>query len=664
MARTYRISDGTVAVSLIDTSGFFLTDGGDQNLGAAEISRTVPTDVLESLTVKLKGSSQDNAASQIQTLLKLLRKADEYERTVWQTTPVYLEAQASNETSARYAILRRASRFLRPTEQSLTFAQQKKLLGIGLDLIREHPWRGTQPATLPSAETLTKTSGSADKTEIHVPTFQAAAAQNVATVKSYDSSVPAFGSNQVSATGVSLWSVSGSTPAAGDILYIGASVPWHHFVIPIATAGSYTADVVVEAYISGAWTELTNGTQFTFYDPTWTQTSPDGLFKAAGEWVLNVAPGANWQTVAVDGETFYWVRLRLNTVTTWTTTPVTHSTETMYTPRLPYFIIPSTAIGGDTFPRALFRLKTAYGGSTAEGMGNLSRIIMGAKSINLANFQSHINLGNAGNTGWTNSYGTDTSSATSTKAGAGVVAAVTFTSNTSLVSRVTLTGSGLFDDYRGAYRVYLIAEQVGGSAGDVAVKVRFLAGSSAAGSPYVDVPSTSVATLAADKGFEVIECGIVQIPFGPTVSADSLGIDLYIEVHAERTSGSATLNLERLVLIPIDEFYCEVDDNAKRDTTSGGPALRGGTAVDVDFDVLADRTMKHTISSSTFYPTMAWNRSAAMCTLQPATTYRVYCLLMNYPTTFGTGPLVSTPGSHLAVSLHVVDSFATLRGSG
>jgi hypothetical protein len=388
----------------------------------------------------------------------------------------------------------------------------------------------------------------------------------------------------------------------------------------------------------------------------------DDTFKTQGEWVLSLNPSRTWTSVAVNGATKYWLRLYLNAVSAWTTTPVTHATETMYTLNKPYLSLTSDNIGGDTFPRVLLRFNAPSGGATTPGLGTTSRVIFGAKSRNLTKFQSHLNLGNAGNSSdWANTYDTDTTSTANTEAGVGVSANCAFTAVATQLARVTLTGTAVFDDYAGQYRVFVIAEQVGGSAGDVEIKARFLAGGSAAGSPYVDTPE--VATLGADKGWEAVDLGIVQIPFGPLVSADSLGIDLVAQVFAERVSGSSTLKLDRLILIPVDEWSCEVDDNAKRDTTSGGTALRGNTALDVDFDVLADRSLRYKIVSGTLYPTLAWNRSSAMPRLEPGRAYRIYWMLLHYPTAFGTGPLICDPGAHLSVSFYAVDGYNTLRGS-
>ena len=111
MAETLNITDGTTTVPLNATgaTGFIARRGG---VGSAKI---VPHQYdkalsfedylfVESYNTKLKGSSHDNAASQEQTLLRLLRKAYRYWHDPRQRTPVYLTRQTANEMNARYAV--------------------------------------------------------------------------------------------------------------------------------------------------------------------------------------------------------------------------------------------------------------------------------------------------------------------------------------------------------------------------------------------------------------------------------------------------------------------------------------------------------------------------------------------------------------------------------
>lgn len=667
MARTFNLVDSASvlsSISLINTSGIQGVAGGlgGASLDAEQVYADSPlmgTELVESFDLNVYGSSQDNTASIMQALAKMLRKARQFVTAPWQTAPVYLQAQHATETGARYAQVKGVVSLGLPDTFNLAYEADARLEGVTLDLIREHPWRGTAPGSLPTAQTLVKTDGSVNATTVHVVPVHHT--QAITHIYCYDAA-PAWSANLVGTTGFTLWAVSGSTPAAGDIIYFGSnSRVAFNVVVPIATAGVFTADIIAE-YGSGGgtagWGALTEGTQFTAY-PT---GGLDELFKSTGEWVLSWQPPADWGLATVNGVSAYWVRLRLNTVSAWTTTPVSHATQTPYTQKKPYFEIGSSGIGGDAPPRLLFRFKAPYGGATTEGMGLTSRILIGAKSRNLTNFVSQLHLHNYGlPANWTRTAGTDTTEVADVRAPEGYHAAVSFATTVTEAVRMTLVGDDLWDDYAGAYRAILIAEQAGGAAGDTEVKLRVLQGSASAGQPYIDTPT--VALQGASEGFEAIDLGIIQIPFGPVVYADSLSADLVFQVFAARPTGSATLKLSRLVLLPVDEWFFMADDPVK-DTTSGSSALRGNSILDADFDVLANRTLKYLKDGSNWIPSEIWHRTSAVSRILPGTGYRFFCLIEHYPTTFGTAPLVVSSGAHLAVEVYAVNSYLSLRGAG
>ena len=499
------------------------------------------------------------------------------------------------------------------------------------------------------------------KTRIHVPGAQHASPATH--LYNYDLSLTAFSANQIAANGITLFSVAGSVPAVGDIVYIGWNVrPGNEFVLPIATALAATGlTVVPEAYISGAWTALTPGTQINCLpDPG---TNYGSVFGSIGEWLLSIAPGFYWQTVAINSVTAYWVRLRITALTTWTTTPVTHASETCYTPQKPYFTIPSTAIKGDAPPRALFRMYAGKGGGTTPGMGTLSRVLFGAKKASVTAFDSQLQLHQYGlPAGWARTLGTDAAEEANPRCSEGYCVGVSFATDATMKVRDTLVGTSLWDDYEGLYNVFLIAEQVGGANADMKVKARFFLGSGASGDSYVE---TDIAYLGThDAGYEVVDLGSIRIPFGDAAFVDTMTADIAIQVFAQRVSGASTLRLSRIVMIPTDVWYGWVDDDATRDVNGGGTTLKDLAYVDMDMDVLLNRTGKFTKVGANYIPIYAWHRSSAGATLKPATAYRIYMLPMHYPTTFGTGPFANTAGSMVSIEAYVHNSYLTLRGAG
>lgn len=667
MTRVFKLVDsagvlaGTAGISLIDPATIIGTKGGLNNLSlsADQIDMETPANEIgENLKLNLYGSSQDNAASQLDTLKKMLRKARKFWSSQWQTAPVYLQAQHANETGARYAIVKGARGISLPDLFDAPFEVDARIDAFGLDMVREHPWRGSVPGTLPTALTLTKTSGTANATEVHLVNLGSTGTGDaVSHIYNYDLSVTTFSTNQVAATGITLWAVSGSTPAAGDILYLGfATRPGFNVVIPLATAGVFSADVVVEAYITAAWTALTLGTDFWFY-PALTSADQDNMFKTTGENVLSFAPGAAWATTAINGVTAYWVRVRLNSVASWTTTPVSHASQTPYTQRRNYFDASASVIGGDAPPRLMARVKAPTSGVVVTPNPNrISAIFCGAKAGTA--FESILNLHQYElPSGWAVAMGTDTAEEADTRAPSARRAACAFTTATDMTARVTLTGTSKWADFVGTYRVLLLCEQTSGAAGDTQVKARFLQGGSGATNPYLD--SKTVKLQGVALGYELVDLGNMSIS-PDTVSADTLTDDLVIQAFAQRVSGSASVRFSRIVLIPIDVFSFK----AWMDNANGTLHLLSDEALDMDFGVLSDRTQKYRRSGSNYIPGPKWFRSASIRRVEPATQYRFYCLMGHYSTTFGTAPLLVSAGSHLALSLYAVNSYLALRGGG
>ena len=616
MSRTFQVTDGTTTISLLSITGIIPPRGG---FGGPQLDRANLTadplsggEIAESFRLNIIGASHDDAASQIRALVNLLRKGELYWSTGFQTTPVYLVQQATNETNPRYALVKECPELRWVDIFNHPFEIDKYVENFGLTIIREHPWRSGIPGTLPTALTLTKTDGPANGNEMDVGNLRTGLP--LSHIYNYDASLTSFSANQVAATGITLWSVSGATPAAGDIVYIGTNSDFglRHFVIDIATAGVYTADVRIQAYISGAWTDLVAGSGYTIF-PLGT---PSVLFKSVGRWVISVEPGANWQTVAINGQTIYWIRLLLNSVTGWTTTPVSHGTYVPYAQRKNYIEIPSSGIGGDFPPKLLLRLQAPTGGTTSPAMGTPSKIIMGAKSRGLTNFDSYFGLTGYLPPGWAGGYGTDAAGSYDPSGPPeGFIASVSFATDSTMVARMTLTGTAHLAEWVGRYNVYLLAQQIGGAAGDTQVRLRTMIGGSSDG--YPSVSTQTIKLQAHDAGYEVIDLGVVRIPFGEIIASDSLATDLVLQVLAERITGSATLRLAALIMMPVDEWACEIEDPLSNLTT-GSSALRGSTALDIDGGILRNRTLKQLISGSTFYPAETWNRDGAPPTIEPA----------------------------------------------
>lgn len=483
-------------------------------------------------------------------------------------------------------------------------------------------------------------------------------------VITYLAAAPSFSGNLIASANFPIWSVGGSTPDAADAIYIGNgdATPrtWHHLVLNIGTIGSFMADVVAEYWNGSAWATAPNDAKLTL----WPTGGEDEVFKRLGDWVINPGALSDWATTAVNGVTGYWIRLRLNTVTLWTTTPIT-SAQMPYTQRKPYIEIPATAFAGDFGPHVLMRLHHPYGGDDDEGFPNLSRLIVGAKSRNLSAFDSHLNACNlAMPTNWAAAVGTDASVIADPLAPMGRSVEVTFGTDASLINRCTLTGTGRLPYWIGTYRMFLRARQVGGAAADCSVAVYTRIRGTATYNPATRTALTALGLVSSDV--ELVDLGILTLPFSPVASIDSWsGIDLIFQIYAQRASGASTLRIYDLILIPIDEWAAQYDDPLS-DVATGTSALRGDSVLEVDSGIIRPRVHKLYRDPSTLAvsPMETWRNGGPWPRLEPAIAYRFYFLMAHFRAsgTWGTGPMGSTLGQQLSLTLYGRNRYLFLRG--
>jgi len=312
----------------------------------------------------------------------------------------------------------------------------------------------------------------------------------------------------------------------------------------------------------------------------------------------------------------------------------------------------------------MLRLYAPAGASgTVSDYGHISRIIIGAKSRGLHRFRHMLNLGNAGQfTGWSVSYGTDTSSLAAHASPAAVRADCTFASDESTVMRVRLVGTNMLRYYRGAYKAYLVAWQQGGNVGDVTVKLRIGLQGTDDYSPKWD---TNEQTITAVSEQIALDFGTINIPFSPETAADDSDTDLIFEIHAgcgAGLGGTVDLRLWRLVLIPIDEWHVELNDPVTN-SDYGTSALRGNKVLEIDGGILKDRTITQYNTGDTLVPLETWSRRGAPPELEPQHETRLCFFILSYENAWGAVPLrVHELG--LGIEAYVVPRYAALIGEG
>jgi hypothetical protein len=348
----------------------------------------------------------------------------------------------------------------------------------------------------------------------------------------------------------------------------------------------------------------------------------------------------------------------------WATKPI-HAGQGTFTPRDNYIEIPSTVLGGDAKAKLLLRNRTPSGGSDTENFASASRILIGAKE-NPGTFVMSLNAELDNPAGWAITEVTDASNVADTEAPGGEHCLVDFTTST-MVCRLRWTGTNKLADWLDEYRPMLRCQQIGGDPGDISVQLRVLIGSIDAYAPKFE---TKIIDLeGADQGHEEVALstnepgGTLKIPWIDTKSTDNFAnTNIYFEILAARASGTSELRIYCLDLLPVKKWSVELDDPLG-DRDNGNTALRGDNCIDMDAGLIADRTGKMINALAAPVPVETWTRGGPPPQLNPETQVKLYFVNMHYPTTWGTGPLVATPGMHLTAEVWAHNQYYALRGN-
>lgn len=87
---------------------------------------------------------------------------------------------------------------------------------------------------------------------------------------------------------------------SGDAYYFGSSIQFNVLTLNITTIGIGDYDITFDYWNGSAWTELS------------IDINTIGDFKEAGEKYIAFDIPSDWSQVAVDGDTFYWIRARIS----------------------------------------------------------------------------------------------------------------------------------------------------------------------------------------------------------------------------------------------------------------------------------------------------------------------------------------------------------------
>lgn len=503
----------------------------------------------------------------------------------------------------------------------------------------------------------------AQPTEVHVANFRDDVKPTH--IFTYDNSGTTYSSNLLNSSNYGIFP---ATAGDEDIFYIGSTDGAPKVIrLPIGTAGSFSATFALEYYNGAAWTALTLGTNYTVRNTGGAVTTLSDGLATAGDLYITINPPSDISSVSINSATCYWIRIRIDTFTSMATVPDVGSDQPDYI-RHNYIEIPAASILGDAPPLSLARVWANYGGGTATGPANISRILIGAKSehgaIGFGKFEPYLHLGNVDNpSDWATNYGTDSAATADFAVPGNAYANVTFSTDATMVERVELVGTDMLAHYEGEYRVFVVCQQIGGSAGDCNIKGRVFVGGSTDSDTHVD--TFERATRGADAGWEVLDLGLLRLPLTRKHNDEVLtDTDIAIQLHCERTTGTSRLGLSAVYLFPIAEGSVGVDDPVT-DGSTGASALRGNNVLDIDNGVVADRNVKYRYDGTNLIPLEEWarfNRPPEFENLNTLT--RLYFLFLSYSSanSWNTEPLILYPGTSASLQMFFQYSYNLLRG--
>ncbi len=371
-----------------------------------------------------------------------------------------------------------------------------------------------------------------------------------------------------------------AVPAVNDAVYFGSDTavndtgPFDNLVFDIDTPANGTVFTLIAEYYNGAWATLTTT------DNT-VAVGSNPLTKQRVNSIHWVQP-SDWITVAIDGITAYWIRIRLSALT-GTLTPPTQQNRDIYIANFPFANIAVAEIAGE-IPALLqekLQNQSDFDGrdATAPDLWE-NRIICGLRSVaNRTNFQVYLNCSDEQNpsgvtvtdTGANATFTTDVTAPTGrnvTYNPAGIEA---------MATQVTIAlGPDIARDFYGKFHAFVRVQRTAGSITDFDVQLQFVSGSG--GITFTTV-SKQVQTTTA---FELLDLGQVQLPVGGTFKTTDLGDVTEIRIEASAASGTPNLIMYDLILMPVDEWSIDSVDFANTDDSIIGRNNDLSKLLDVD----------------------------------------------------------------------------------
>lgn len=585
-----RITDGTTYVSLIDPKiGFFLRgwrpaisvlkDGGvwhsSPYTDGRRLVQAARDSVDEAFTLGLQDLTQDDVASRLVNLRRLLDKARAYWTDDFQPDVVWIEARGGNETNTRYAVVLNWSMTSESNPfSSPLFGCRSTMDEFDLMITRGH-WQADTPGTdtclnitagILAEEKYGLEFGYTSSTpnvycgyERLIPVANHHVHHNLHHIIRVDASGPTFLRFINQSSEVALpWTLLPSPAAIGDALCFGAelySSPFTNLVFGLSQ-GMSGITVVWEYYNGAGWTTLD------------TRDNTNNMAQSGSiHWPLpsNMAYG-QFSTFYAGAPTIsaYWVRMRVSAITS-PVSPIQANNE-IFTCHWPYVDLDAGNVGGDIPAKARIQMRIRSSSVSASPILHSDKVRVALRSMERGEeFTPFINLTDTVimdmNFGRWNVY--DWTRGTTIESMAGQCGySCRYTPTGPSVSgegiMYAYVADGYEGQYKGKYRVFLRCRQNGGNAGDLGVN--FYAGP--AGAPGI-YRSGWVYTKYADGRPHLLDLGLVDIPLTQGLalgdSYEAFGITFY---GANLNTGSSpTLDLTDAIFWPVDEWTGEFTYN-------------------------------------------------------------------------------------------------------
>lgn len=552
--------------------------------------------VSETLEHNAKAQTADDLIELFQDMYRLLILGLNYHTVNWQATRVWVECKAENETNTRYALIS----LFQPGDDDFPFRDPflpktgyPSATDTGLIIERGH-WCALPPGTgecveISSVQNWEYSTGNfvdmgvEDDCDGEVYIANKSVMRNLTHIKIFDASGASYENIfPITSFPQRLFPAS---PAINDAIYFGISTSisnlsaFSSLIFDIGTGATGGFSLVKEYWNGAAWISL----------PFITTTT--SLFIATGLFSVHWLAPANWEPVAVDGVTAYWIRVRISAFTSMPTLP-TQVNRQIYTVIQPFLEVNEEEVGGDLSALARYKMINQADIRGASFSLPVNRVVCGLRSTHRGdNFNAYINFSQAqplsellvsasvfgsfvdnvqAPMGQCIEFDMD---AADNQFEQGAV--ITFSSD-----NVEST------DWHGRYHLYLRGFQSNGSPGDIQVRAKIT--SFSGGTPFYSNPTSFKQTTLP---WEVLDLDAV------TLGSDDLGEgeagdNFSIVIQAKNTSGVSNrmAQIYDIILIPTDEWMGDFSDptddfdsaNPLTDFSGIGGSTTGLQYLDVD----------------------------------------------------------------------------------